>query len=103
MTLVRALRCTTAVVLTALPVFAAPATYAVAPPPIDNNRLPEPAPPTPPQPTVQREMCAVPSMTPDAGRSADRGNGSSQLAGLDLPQVWELTRGSGQRVAVIDT
>jgi membrane-anchored mycosin MYCP len=29
--------------------------------------------------------------------------GNSQLSGLDLPQVWKLTRGSGQRVAVIDT
>lgn len=27
----------------------------------------------------------------------------SQLSGLDLPQVWKLTTGSGQRVAVIDT
>jgi membrane-anchored mycosin MYCP len=44
-------------------------------------------------------MCAVPSMTPDSGQP----NISGQLAGLDLPQVWRLTRGSGQRVAVIDT
>jgi membrane-anchored mycosin MYCP len=105
----RALRCTTAAVLAVLPqggvlpLCAAPAANAVTPPPIDNNRLPEPAPPTPPQPTVQREMCAVPSMAPDAGRSADWSNGSRQLAGLELPQVWKLTRGSGQRVAVIDT
>lgn len=27
----------------------------------------------------------------------------AQLAGIDLPQIWQLTRGSGQRVAVIDT
>jgi membrane-anchored mycosin MYCP len=87
----------------ALPLWAAPAAYAVTPPPIDNSRLPKPAPPTPPQPTVQREMCAVPSMTPGPGRSSDTSHGSGQLAGLDLPQVWELTRGSGQRVAVIDT
>ncbi len=53
----------------------------------------------PPQPTVQRQMCAVPSVSPDAGRA----NTSTQLSGLDLPQVWKLTRGSGQRVAVIDT
>jgi membrane-anchored mycosin MYCP len=105
----RALQCTTAAVLAvlpqcaALPLCAAPAANAVAPPPIDNNRLPEPAPPTPPQPTVQREVCAVPSAAPDIGQSPDWSGGSSQLAGLDLPQVWELTRGSGQRVAVIDT
>ncbi|MGH3530392.1 MAG: type VII secretion-associated serine protease mycosin [Mycobacterium sp.] len=101
----RALRYATAAVLAALcqcaalPLCSAPAAHAVTPPPIDDSRLPEPAPPSPPQPTVQREMCAVPSMTPDASRA----NVSGQLAGLDLPQVWQLTRGSGQRVAVIDT
>jgi membrane-anchored mycosin MYCP len=30
-------------------------------------------------------------------------SGKKQLSGLDLSQVWSLTRGSGQRVAVIDT
>jgi membrane-anchored mycosin MYCP len=38
-------------------------------------------------------------MAPGSSRS----DNSSQLAGLDLPRVWQLTRGSGQRVAVIDT
>ncbi len=95
----RALRCATAVVVAALPQCGVPAARAVSPPPIDSSQLPEPAPPRPPQPTVQREMCAVPSITPDAGRA----NTSGQLSGLDLPQVWKLTRGSGQRVAVIDT
>jgi membrane-anchored mycosin MYCP len=105
MILSRALQCTTAAMLAALPqcaalpLLTAPAVNAVAPPPIDNDRLPEPAPPTPPQPTMQREMCAVPSMASDGSQTSI----SSQLAGLDLPQVWELTRGSGQRVAVIDT
>lgn len=105
MTSARTLQCTMAAVLAAMPQcvvllpWVAPAAHAVTPPPIDNNRLPEPAPPTPPRPTVQREVCAVPSMTPDAGRT----NSSSQVAGLDLPEVWALTRGSGQRVAVIDT
>ena len=28
---------------------------------------------------------------------------SAQLTGLDLAQVWRLTRGAGQSVAVIDT
>lgn len=31
------------------------------------------------------------------------GPGRNQLADLDLPRVWQLTRGAGQRVAVIDT
>ena len=83
----------------ALPQCAASPAQTVSPPPIDNSRLPQPAPPSPPQPTVQREICAVPSMT----RDATPPNDATQLAGLDLQQVWRLTRGSGQRVAVIDT
>ena len=95
----RALRCAMAVVIAALPQCGVPAARAVSPPPIDSSRLPEPAPARPTQPTVQREICAVPSITPDA----DRANALGQFSGLDLPQVWKLTRGSGQRVAVIDT
>jgi membrane-anchored mycosin MYCP len=94
-----ALRCATAVVIAALSQCGVPAARAVSPPPIDSSRLPAPAPARPPQPTVQREICAVPSMTSDA----DRVNASGQFSGLDLPQVWRLTRGSGQRIAVIDT
>src|SRR6202044_2471145 len=45
---------------------------------------------------VQREVCAT--MTTDSGP------GRNRLADLiDLPRVWQLTRGAGQRVAVIDT
>ena len=73
----------------------APPANAVSPPPIDNRRLPPPAPARPPHPTVQREICAVASAIPNAD--------VSQLSGLDLQQVWKLTTGSGQRVAVIDT
>jgi membrane-anchored mycosin MYCP len=89
----------TVILVAALPQCAASPAHAVSPPPIDNSRLPQPAPPIPPRPTVQRETCAVPLMTPDA----HLGDEGSQLAGLDLQQVWRLTRGSGQRVAVIDT
>lgn len=95
----KALRCAAVVVVGALPQCGAPAAHAISPPPIDNSRLPEPAPPRPPRPTVQRSMCAVPSMTADANQA----NASGQLSGLDLAAVWKLTRGSGQRVAVIDT
>ncbi len=95
----RALQYATAVLIAVLPLCGAPAAHAVSPPPIDSSRLPEPAPARPPQPTVQRSMCAVPSMAPDS----DRTNHSGQLSGLDLPAVWKLTRGSGQRVAVVDT
>jgi membrane-anchored mycosin MYCP len=94
----RALRCATVAVVAALPQCGTSAAYAVSPAPIDHRRLPQSAPASPPQPTVQREICAVPAMTRDVDAT-----GNSQLSGLDLPQVWKLTRGSGQRVAVIDT
>ncbi|MDI3314696.1 MAG: type VII secretion-associated serine protease mycosin [Mycobacterium sp.] len=76
-----------------------PAARAVSPPPIDPGRLPEPAPPAPPEPTVQREPCTA--LVADSG--ASRGGAPGQLSGLGLPQAWRLTRGSGQRVAIIDT
>ncbi len=40
---------------------------------------------------------------PSVTRDAERPDATRQLSGLDLPEVWQLTRGSGQRVAVIDT
>ncbi|NTY59217.1 type VII secretion-associated serine protease mycosin [Mycolicibacterium sphagni] len=86
----------TAVVVLALPPCAPPA-FAVTPPAIDNSLLPPPAPPAPSQPTEQREACAVPVPVDGADVSA------TQLAGFDLPAIWRLTRGAGQRVAVIDT
>ena len=84
-----------AVVLLASPHCAPPA-FAVIPPAIDNSLLPPPAPPAPPQPTEQREACAVPMPANDAVSA-------TQLAGFDMPAIWRLTRGAGQRVAVIDT
>lgn len=72
-----------------------PPANAVAPPPIDSSRLPPAAPAAPARPTVQRDACAVPTLDPAAS--------GTQLEGLDLPAVWALTRGAGQRVAVIDT
>lgn len=75
----------------------APPAFAVIPPAIDNTLLPPPAPPAPPEPTEQREACTVPLPVADAGVSAP------QLDGFDMPAIWRLTRGAGQRVAVIDT
>jgi membrane-anchored mycosin MYCP len=90
---------TTAVALSGIsPCVTTPA-HAVAPPPVDDKWLPEPAVPRPPWPTIQREVCAVPSADPDVGEAET----FPQLATLDLPRVWQLSRGSGQRVAVIDT
>ncbi|MCV7347303.1 type VII secretion-associated serine protease mycosin [Mycolicibacterium rhodesiae] len=74
----------------------APPTFAVVPPPIDNSLLPSPAPPAPPRPTEQRRPCTVPLQ-------AGAGSSASHLAGFDATAVWRLTRGAGQRVAVIDT
>ncbi len=75
-----------------------PPADAVAPPPIDNKWLPEPALPAPPRPTVQREVCtALTTADPETNDIPAR------LTDLDLPHVWALTRGAGQRVAVIDT
>ncbi|WP_292992050.1 type VII secretion-associated serine protease mycosin [Mycobacterium sp.] len=68
---------------------------AVSPPPVDERYLPQPAPASPPRPTVQREICAVPSLQRDTA--------ADQLAALDLHRVWRLTRGAGQLVAIIDT
>ena len=77
----------------------APPAHAVSPPPVDDEWLPKPGVPAPPRPTVQREVCAVVPVDPDP-TGAPRHAGT---AGLDLPQVWQLTRGAGQRIAVIDT
>jgi membrane-anchored mycosin MYCP len=92
-------RCATVAVVAGLPQCAVSPAHAVSPPPIDNSRLPRPAPPSPPEPTVQREICAIPAVIGDAASV----NADSQLSVFDLQQIWQLTRGSGQRVAVIDT
>jgi membrane-anchored mycosin MYCP len=93
------LRVATVAALLSLSQCAAPPAYAVSPPPVDDKWLPEPATAAPSEPTVQREVCAVPSAKPDTVQA----DAAPQLAGLDLPRVWQLTRGSRQRVAVIDT
>ncbi|BBZ49382.1 type VII secretion-associated serine protease mycosin [Mycobacterium heidelbergense] len=84
------------VAVTALSQLGVPAAQAISPPQIDNRLLPKPARPAPPSPTVQREVCAT--LTGDSGPARDR---AADL--VDLPRVWQLTRGAGQRVAVIDT
>jgi membrane-anchored mycosin MYCP len=94
------LRIVAAAVFFALAAFGPPAAapaYAVSPPPIDADRLPEPGPPAPSQPVVQREVCTVPT------NDAHRVEMPSQLDGLDLAQLRQLTRGEGQRIALIDT
>ncbi|OBK23450.1 type VII secretion-associated serine protease mycosin [Mycobacterium asiaticum] len=74
-----------------------PLARAVSPPPVDEKWLPAAALPSPSGPTVQREVCAVAAMDPAiTGIPA-------QVADMDLPRIWQLTRGAGQRIAVIDT
>jgi membrane-anchored mycosin MYCP len=97
-TMSRLLRLLVVAALTGLSQCGTPSAHAVSPPPIDDRWLPKPALPAPPQPTVQREVCAM--VTPN---SAESGPGHDRLADLDLTHVWQLTRGAGQRVAVIDT
>jgi membrane-anchored mycosin MYCP len=82
--------------LTVLSPLGTPLAHGVSPPQIEDRWLPKPALPAPPWPTAQREVCAA--------LTADSGPRRNQLAELpDLPRIWQLTRGAGQRVAVIDT
>ncbi|OSC42970.1 type VII secretion-associated serine protease mycosin [Mycobacterium decipiens] len=99
MTTSRVARLLVVTALITLSGWGAPTSHAVSPPPIDERWLPEPARPAPPTPTVQREVCTV--VTTDSGPDSGRAEPLPQLA--DLDQVWQFTRGAGQRVAVIDT
>ncbi|MHA7651746.1 type VII secretion-associated serine protease mycosin [Mycobacterium sp. ML4] len=74
-----------------------PPAHAVTAPPVDEKWLPAAALPSPAQRVVQRQTCALATAVPDNAEVP------AQLAGFDLPQIWRLTRGAGQRVAVIDT
>ena len=71
--------------------------YAVTPPSIDASRLPSPSPPAPPRPTRQRSACTV------AQEIQTRGSDANPLRVLDLESAWRMSRGDGQRVAIIDT
>ena len=86
---------TAAFVATGMLATAAPATS--APPIVDAGALPPAAAPAPPDETEQRNLCtqvrdaADPPLPPAAQRI------------LNFAAVWPLTRGAGQKVAVIDT
>lgn len=83
--------------LTMAPLWMTPPAHAVSPPRVDESWLPAATSPAPPRPTVQREVCTGATAVPG------RDGAAAQLADLELPQLWQLTRGAGQRVAVIDT
>ncbi len=83
----RIVRVAAAVALTGLSQCSTFPVQAVTPPPIDDKWLPEPAVPVPSQPTVQREVCAVPFTDPDIGQAET----FPQLVGLSLSRVWQLS------------
>jgi membrane-anchored mycosin MYCP len=82
--------------LAVMPLWTTPAAAAVTPPVVDMSTLPKPASPAPPQPTERLGQClAVGDQTVEATDDPVKRYG--------LQDVWLLTRGSGQTVAVIDT
>jgi membrane-anchored mycosin MYCP len=83
--------------LAVMPLWAAPAASAVTPPVVDMSILPKPGSPAPPQRTEQQGQCV------DATDSVVDGALDDPLKGFGLQDVWQLTRGAGQTVAVIDT
>lgn len=76
--------------------YPAPPASAVTPPPIDDALLPEAAAPRPQEPTEQSGKCSASTRPAKDDKSARHG-------GLDLESLWQLSRGAGQTVAVIDT
>lgn len=79
------------VLLVAAPV---PPASATVPPVVDGAALPAPGPPSPPGPTEQVDACR-------SGGTAEPGR--PQLPPAERHALWQLSRGAGQTVAVIDT
>lgn len=98
MTTSRTLRLLVVSALATLSGLGTPVAHAVSPPPIDEDGYPN---------LRCRRRRSRPynvvctEVTAESGRAFGRAERSAQLA--DLDQVWRLTRGAGQRVAVIDT
>ncbi|MGV0792784.1 type VII secretion-associated serine protease mycosin [Mycolicibacterium sp. XJ1819] len=67
---------------------------AISPPPVDDSLTPRAAPPAPPTRTEQHQDCIT---------TSDRAPDDVRPVVAGLPQIWRLTRGGGQTVAVIDT
>jgi membrane-anchored mycosin MYCP len=74
-----------------------PVASAVRPPDVDGSLLPPAAPPRPPEPTERQADCAVATFDERLNPTA------TQLTQFDLPALWALSTGEGQKVAVIDT
>ncbi|MGK2879417.1 MAG: type VII secretion-associated serine protease mycosin [Mycobacterium sp.] len=88
-----------AAVVGTLTVATAPTAAPDPPPPVDDSYLPAPADPAPPAPTRQLVTCSLPALTEAADSSASFGPVEDAV----LQQIWQLSSGSGQTVAVIDT
>lgn len=93
----RLMRILAVALLGILPLYTVAPAAAETPPAVDNSFLPKPGSPAPTRRTEQQQQCAAFTTRTDETRDA------GQLKALDLPDVWELSRGSGQTVAVIDT
>ena len=89
--------CSACALLAVFPLYTAPEATAVTPPTVDESLLPKPGSPAPPQRTEQHEPCVAATTAPSRRGKRD------QLKDLGLQAVWQLTRGAGQTVAVIDT
>ncbi len=83
----------TAALVAGFPLLSVAPAAAVVPPAVDATLLPRPAPPAPVIPTEQRRPCY---------QSAVGLTGTADNP-LSLDAVWPLTRGEGQKIAVIDT
>lgn len=83
----------TAAVIVGFPLLPVAPAAAVVPPAVDATLLPRPAPPGPVERTEQRRPC----YQSPADTAIAPGNP------LGLESVWPLTRGAGQKIAVIDT
>ncbi|AEV71254.1 type VII secretion-associated serine protease mycosin [Mycolicibacterium rhodesiae NBB3] len=82
--------------LAVMPLWTTPPAAAVTPPVVDMSTLPKPGSPAPPQPTEQLGQCfAAGNQTVEAA--------DDPVERYGLQDVWSLTRGTGQTVAVIDT
>lgn len=93
----KVVRLTVVGVLAVMPLWAAPEATAVTPPVVDMSTLPKPGSPAPPQRTEQQGQCVA--ATDLTVEHADAPRRKDQV----LQDVWSLTRGAGQTVAVIDT
>ncbi|HUM00594.1 MAG TPA: type VII secretion-associated serine protease mycosin [Mycobacterium sp.] len=74
-----------------------PVASAVRPPAIDDSMLPPAAQPKPPEPTEKQSDCTAATFDRRLNPTA------TQLTAFDLPALWALSTGQGQKVAVIDT